>query len=146
VLFYNSQAQLARGVPQDTINAAMAQIASFWSTPWHLPLAGAVERITAISSHLLMSILVWKTVARGKSWGYPLAVLYHTLLDGVSVWLTSLSLSDWAIEGFLSIFMVISLVIIWRFWVGEKATGQSGSSTNGTTEIESKGMAEQITE
>ena len=69
-----------------------------------------------------MTILVWKTVARGKAWGYPLAVLYHTVLDGASVWLSTLGLTSWELEGCLSIFFVVSVVLIWRFWVGEKKT------------------------
>jgi len=121
VLLYNAQAQLARGVPQDTVNMALAQMASFWSTPWHLPLAGAVERITAVSAQILMSILVWKTVTSGKAWWYWLSVLYHTIIDGTSVWLVSLSLTAWQIEGSLCVFLVIDLILIWRFWVGDKA-------------------------
>jgi uncharacterized membrane protein YhfC len=131
-LLYNPQTQLAHGVAQDTVNAAMAQIAAFWSTAWHLPLAGGVERITAISAHLLMSVLVWQTVARGKVWGYPLAVLFHTVLDGVSVWLSGLGLSVWQLEGSISIFMVVSVVLIWRFWVKEKASNQAGLAEAGT--------------
>ena len=123
-LLYNPQAQLAGGAAQDTVNAMMAQLASFWSTPWHLPLAGGVERITAISAHLLMTILVWQTVARGKAWGYPLAVLYHTILDAAAVWLSALGLSAWQLEGSISIFLVVSVLLIWRFWVKEKAAGQ----------------------
>jgi len=121
-LFYNPQTLIARGVAQDTINAVQVQMQQYWATPWHLPFAGAVERITAISSHLLMSILVWKTVARGKAWGYPAAVLYHTILDGSTVWLGKLGLSAWGLEGLLSIFLVFNVLLIWRFIVKEKAS------------------------
>jgi uncharacterized membrane protein YhfC len=130
-LLYNPKTELAMGVSQEAINGMQAQLAAFWSTPWHMPLAGAVERITAISSHLLMTVLVWKTVARGKVWGYPLAVLYHTVLDGVSVWLASLSLTAWQLEGCLAIFMVISLVLVWRFWVGENKASQNNTPDAG---------------
>lgn len=127
-LLYNSAAQLAHGVSQDEINAVQAQIASFWTTPWHLPLAGAVERITAISAHLIMSILVWKTAVQKKAWGYPLAVLYHTVMDGSTVWLTSLNLSAWQIEGALCFFLVLSLILIWRFWATDKTEGANEAS------------------
>lgn len=127
VLLYNPQIQLAHGVSQDSVNAMLANIAAFWTTPWHLPLAGAVERITAISSQLVMSILVWKTVTRGKAWGYPLAILYHTVLDGSAVWVSSLGWSPWQIEGFLAIFLVLNVILLWRFWVHEKAADQAGT-------------------
>jgi uncharacterized membrane protein YhfC len=140
-LLYNPKAQLAMGVSQEAINGVQAQMAAFWSTPWHLPLAGAVERITAVSSHLLMTMLVWKTVMRGKAWGYPLAVLYHTVLDGTSVWLTTLGLTAWQIEGCLAFFMVLSLVLLWRIWLGEKSMNptDSQSSNTGTSVTENMG-------
>jgi uncharacterized membrane protein YhfC len=131
-VLYNPKTELAMGVSQEAINGMQAQLAAFWTTPWHLPLAGAVERITAISSHLLMTVLVWKTVARGKAWGYPLAVLYHTLLDGASVWLASLGLTAWQLEGCLVIFMAFSLVMVWRFWEDEKKNGQNNVPDAGT--------------
>jgi len=121
-LLFNPQAQQAAGMSADMLAMAQTQIEAFWATPWHLPLAGGVERLAAIASHILMTILVWKTVARGKAWGYPLAVLYHTVLDGASAWLSTLGLTSWQLEGCLSIFFVVSVVLIWRFWVGEKKT------------------------
>jgi uncharacterized membrane protein YhfC len=51
--------------------------AQFWSTAWHLPLAGGVERITAVSAQIFMSVLVWKAVTSHNYWWYVLAVLYH---------------------------------------------------------------------
>jgi Predicted membrane protein len=124
-LVYSNIPQTATGAAAEAAKSVQAQMAAFWSTPWHLPFAGAVERITAISSHLLMTMLVWKTVMRGKAWGYPLAVLYHTALDGVSVWLSTLGLSAWQLEGCLAVFMLLSLFLLWRIWVSEKASAST---------------------
>jgi hypothetical protein len=46
-------------------------------------------------------------------------------LDGASVWLSGLGLSVWQLEGCIAIFAVISLLLIWRFWVNEKASSQA---------------------
>lgn len=119
-LLYNPAVQLAHGVSQDEINGVMAQLSTLWAIPWHMPLAGAVERITAISAHLLMSVLVWKTAVSGKAWGYPLAILYHTVLDGASVYLSALGLTAWQLEACLCAFLVVNVLLIWRFWVQEK--------------------------
>ncbi len=93
----------------------------FWSTAWHLPLAGGVERITAVSAQILMSVFVWKAVTSRNYWWYVLAVLYHALIDGVSVMLVSAGLSAWGIESALLVFLVIDVVLLWRFWVKERA-------------------------
>lgn len=121
-LSYNATAQLQSGVSQDEVNMAMAQLQSMLSMPWHLPLAGAVERITAVASQIFMSVLVWKTVLRGKAWGYWAAVLYHTALDALAVVLSSMGLAAWAIEASLLPFLAFSLVMIWVFWKKEKQT------------------------
>lgn len=97
------------------------QITQFWSMPWHLPLAGGVERITAISAQLFMSVLVWKAVTSHNYWWYGLAVLYHTVLDGLSVVLTQNGFSAWALEGIIGLFLVFNVIVLWRFWVSEKA-------------------------
>jgi uncharacterized membrane protein YhfC len=121
VLFFNPQAQLARGVPEGAVQMSIAQVAQFWTTAWHLPLAGAVERITAISAQLLMSVMVWKAVAQ-KSWlWYVLAVLYHALLDGVAVYLSlGLALTAWQIEGSLTVFLIFDILFLILFWRKEK--------------------------
>ena len=120
VLFYNPQAQLASGTAAGTVQAMQAQISQFWATAWHLPLAGGYERILAISSHLVMSIFVWKSVVKHSAWWFLLAVLYHAVLDGVAVSLSGLGLTAWQLEGALSIFLILNVVLLYRFWVSEK--------------------------
>lgn len=135
-LSYNATAQLQSGVSQDEVNMALAQLQSMLSIPWHLPLAGAVERITAVASQIFMSVLVWQTVFRGKAWGYWAAVLYHTALDALAVVLSSLGLSAWAIEASLLPFLAFSLVMIWFFWKKEKQNpAEPASLQTGTEEL-----------
>lgn len=88
---------------------------SFWAGAWHLPLAGAVERLTAISAHLFMSTLVWQAVRKSNAWWYVGAVFFHTLLDGVVTYFSRLGWSVWSIEAIGLGFMLISLVGLW--WV-----------------------------
>lgn len=93
----------------------------FWATPWHLPLAGGVERIIAVSAQLLMSVFVWKAVTSHNYWWYVLAIAYHTLLDGVAVFLAQSGFSAWPLEGVFSLFLVVNVIVLWRFWVSERA-------------------------
>jgi uncharacterized membrane protein YhfC len=120
VVFFNPQAMLAQGVPEGTVQMSIAQVAQFWATPWHLPLASAVERITALSAQLLMSVMVWKAVTQ-KSWPwYLLAVAYHTLIDASAVYLLSLTSNAWVIEAVLLVYLVIDVVFLALFWKSEK--------------------------
>jgi uncharacterized membrane protein YhfC len=120
VLFFNPNNAAAQGMSEGSVQMSIAQIASFWTTPWHMPLAGAVERVTAVSAQLLMSVFVWKAVTK-KSWlWYLLAVGYHALIDGTSVMLLSWTSNAWLIEASLSIFLVIDVVFLILFWKSEK--------------------------
>jgi uncharacterized membrane protein YhfC len=118
-LIYTANPQLG-GASSDATAMVKAQMDIFWSTPWHMPLAGAVERITAVTCHLFMTLLVWKTVTNGKAWGYLAAVLFHTLLDGASVILSQSGFSSWQLEASILPFFVFSLVMILIIWRKEK--------------------------
>lgn len=120
VVLFNPTAVAAQGMSGEAIKMMTAKIAEFWSTAWHLPLTGAVERITAVSAHLLMSVFVWKAVQK-RSWlWYLLAVGYHTLIDASAVILTSLTSNYWIIEAIFAIYLVIDVILLVVFWKKEK--------------------------
>ncbi len=105
----------------NVVSPSAQTAATFWATPITTPLAGAVERISAVSAHLFMSVLVWKAVANSNYWWFLLAIAYHTLIDFVTVYMSQSGASTWAIEGALSIFLVADVFFLWRFWVTERA-------------------------
>jgi len=102
-----------------TSNSAL-QTAQFWATPWHIPLAGGVERIIAVSAQIFMSVLVWKAVVSHNYWWFVLAILYHTVLDALSVYLMGIGLTTWQLEGALSLFFFFNIIVLWRIWIGER--------------------------
>jgi len=119
-VLFNPTTAAAQGMSGEMVKLTTAKIAEFWSSPWHLPLAGAVERVTAVSAQLLMSVFVWKAVQK-RSWlWYLLAVGYHALLDGTAVILTSLTSNYWVIEAVLAIFLVVDVILLLLFWKKEK--------------------------
>jgi uncharacterized membrane protein YhfC len=82
----------------------------FFATDWSLPLAGAIERLSAISIHIGMSVVVWKAIHH-RSWLWFLAaIMLHTIYDGVAVAFSSLGLNVWLIEGVFVVFAVISIL------------------------------------
>ena len=119
ILFYNPGTQLTSGVSSDQVQYVLAQISQFWTNPWHLGLLPGVERIIAISTQILLSVLIWKAV-RSQNFGwFALAFVYHMLVDGIGVYLQYSNWSSWAIEGIFAVFMVANIYLIYYFWKEE---------------------------
>jgi uncharacterized membrane protein YhfC len=119
VVFYNAGAELAKGTATDTVQYMLSQIGMFWSTPWHYALLPAVERIIGLSTQIFLSTLVWKAVADRSVIWYLLAVLYHMVVEGVSIFLQQSGWNYWAIEGVMTVFLLLNLFMIYRFWKDE---------------------------
>lgn len=120
ILFYNPGAQIASGVSSDQVQYIVAQIAQFWTNPWHLGFLPGIERVIAISTQILLSVLVWKAI-RTRSFGwFGLAFFYHMLVDGISVFLNFKGWSYWAIQGIMAVFMLANIYLIYYFWKEEK--------------------------
>ena len=114
----------ALGVPADLIEATKGQVAAFWSTPVYMAFLGLIERISAISLHLSLSVMVLYSVAYKKPMWFWIALLWHALVDASSVYLLPI-VGVVALEGIVGIFAVLSLVIMFgirsKFTDGEPA-------------------------
>ena len=76
-----------------------------------LPLLGTVERIFALADHLALSVLVLQVFVRRRWRWLVIAIVWHGLLDGVSVYASG-HLSALALEGVLACFGVASIAIV----------------------------------
>ena len=76
-----------------------------------LPLLGTVERIFALADDLALSVLVLQVFVRGRWRWLVIAIGWHGLLDGVSVY-ASAHLSALALGGVLACFGVASVAIV----------------------------------
>ena len=121
VLFYNAGAQLAKGTSTQEIQYVLAQIQQFWTTSWHFGLLPGVERVIALSIQIVLSIMVWKAIVDRQWLWFVLAILYHTFVNAISVYLTQIGWGYWAVEGVLAIFLVINLFVIYNSWKEETA-------------------------
>ena len=84
-------------------------VSEFFSMPWHIPLAGAVERLSAMGLHIGLSLMVWQSV-KNRSWLWFLgAVVFHALFDAIAVITSSLGLNTWIIE---AIVLIMSAIIV----------------------------------
>jgi uncharacterized membrane protein YhfC len=64
------------------------------------PIWGGIERISAIATHVALSVLVMRAVTRRQLGYVVLAIVLHATLDGMSVWLVHNQVSTLAIEAF----------------------------------------------
>ncbi len=124
--FYNPGAQLAKGVASEQVQAVLSYIQQFWSPAWHTGLQPGVERIIAIVSQILFSILIWKAVKNRNFGWFALAFGYHMLINGVSIFLQYNGWSYWAVDGIMALFMLVNLYLIYYFWKQESQEEDEG--------------------
>jgi uncharacterized membrane protein YhfC len=116
-------ANLAAIVPSGQLEAARTQISAFWSEPLYISLLGALERLFAIPVQLACSLLVLQTFTRKQFWWTGLAILFHALVDGVSVIAVKANIPALGIEGIVGIFAIVSLAIIFALRGHEPVEG-----------------------
>ena len=105
--------ELSTLVPADQLNVTAAQIAAYWSAPWYATLLGAVERLFSITVHISLSVLVLQFFLRRQIGWLPLAILWHAIIDGLTV--VSINLTNpYLTEVIIGIFALISLLIVWK--------------------------------
>lgn len=99
----------------DQLAIARQQIQAYWSIPWYTTLLGAVERAFTIPFHIAASVLVLQVFTRRPGhqqvWWLGLAILYHTLMDGLIVFIAS-QRGGYAAEAVLGCFVILDIVII----------------------------------
>jgi uncharacterized membrane protein YhfC len=76
-------------LPEGVAEKIQPKIAEVLGAPPWKPLLGGAERIFAILDQLAMSAMVMQCFARQKLWPLWLAVAWHTIIDGVSVYLVA---------------------------------------------------------
>ena len=90
----------------------VAQVDAYWSTPWTLPLLGALERVLALTVQIGLSLLVVRSLAvRNLGW-LALAVAAHTVVDGVAMVLIQWEWTPLALEGVMLVFALGALALI----------------------------------
>jgi len=115
VQFYNAMAirntDLTSLVPPDRLEATLAQLDAYWSTPWYAILLGAVERTFAILVHLSLALLVLQSFLRHQLRWFLAAILWHAFINAVAV--ISISLTNpYLTEAVIGVFALLSMLII----------------------------------
>jgi uncharacterized membrane protein YhfC len=104
-------ADLSVFFPPDQLAAAQAQVAAYWSMPWHASMLGALERLFALTVQISLALTVLQCFTRRQAFWVWLAVGYHALVDASSVFAVQY-LGVYGTEALIGVFAVISLIII----------------------------------
>jgi len=103
------------GLSGEALEQVQAQLDAYWSLPWYLPLLGGLERVSAITVQIALSLLVLRAFTR-QNLGWLLAAIgVHAMVDGVAVSLAGLGWSALALEGVVLIFALGGLALILTF-------------------------------
>ncbi|MEO0239552.1 MAG: YhfC family glutamic-type intramembrane protease [candidate division WOR-3 bacterium] len=89
-----------------------SQVEAFWSVPWYVPLLGGLERIFAITMHLAWTLLVLQSIVRSNILWLFYAILGHTLVDGIAVFMKMKVYSTILMETVVFIFALFALWVI----------------------------------
>ncbi len=99
-------------LPSGQAELARQQMQAYWATAWYMPLASAVERISALGLHISLSVMVWLAISFRKPIWFWLAVLYHAVVDGLAVLAMSFFVNVWLIEAGLILVSFSMLYVI----------------------------------
>lgn len=104
------------GLTAEQLVEVQTEMAVALSYPWWYPLLGAIERVFALTAHVAMAVLVLQAVKRRNLLWLVAAILWHTLLNAVAVYVVGALGPEtgpiWA-EVALGGFALASLGIIW---------------------------------
>lgn len=76
----------ALNLPADQLDIIQQQVAAYWAQPDAMPLFGFMERISALSLHIGLSILVlYSIISNQKKW-FWIALLWHAFIDALAVY------------------------------------------------------------
>jgi len=123
VALYN--ADLPGLVPADEVETLQNLIGSYWGTPWHLSLLGAVERVFALLTHMALSVIVWQVLRREQIRWLALAIGWHALTNAVAVY-TMGRWGPYAAEGVLALVALLDLLILKAFYSPPKSHQPEG--------------------
>ncbi|MBN1937433.1 MAG: YhfC family intramembrane metalloprotease [Anaerolineae bacterium] len=104
-------------LPAGQLAVLKQQLDAFLSSPFQaiLPL---IERFIAMLVHVTLSVAVWLAFKRRNPLYFVAAVLYHSTVDALAVYLAQSITSAWAIEGIL--FALALPGLAWAWWQGRE--------------------------
>lgn len=110
-------AVLTAGLTGEALAQVEASIQTLITTEPLDFLMGGVERLFAIALHISLSVLVWFAVKeKGRFYLYPMAILIHALVDGLTVVIAAAGLPTVAVEAVVGTMSLAAAVQAKKVW------------------------------
>ena len=103
---------LSSVIPATQLEIVKQQVAAYWSTPIYIAVLGMVERIFAICYHVAFSVMVLYGIITNRPVWYGVAVLWHTVVDGLYAYLGLLQIGALSLEGIMGLLAVVSICLV----------------------------------
>ena len=110
------------GMSPAELEQATYQLKMLKDAPW-LAFVPLLERAIVLPLHVVLSLLVWTAFKRRQPGYFAAAVLYHSLVDAVSVYAGQFIESSLLLEGIVLLLVLPGFIWAWRSW----PVGDSGS-------------------
>lgn len=95
----------------EQLSELQQQMTAALALPWYAPLLGALERVFAMAFHLSAAVMVLQVFRRRNILWLAAAILWHTTLNALAVYINGTAGPYWA-EAALLVTALISLAII----------------------------------
>jgi uncharacterized membrane protein YhfC len=119
VLFYNAGAQIAKGVSTASVQSYLTQIQSYWASPWYYGALNLFEHLATFVSQFVITVMVWRAVSKHRPLWLLWAVLYQTVNEGITTFLSGMNWGLWEIEGVIALFLLLNVLLMYFFWNDE---------------------------
>ncbi|MGA2504076.1 MAG: YhfC family glutamic-type intramembrane protease [Anaerolineales bacterium] len=104
--------ELSTVIPATQLQAAEAQVATYWSSAWYEAFLPSFERLSTIIIQISLAVLVLQTFTRKQWFWVWLAVSYHALIDFFTVPASAGYISKYGGEAIVGEFAILSVIII----------------------------------
>ncbi|MFZ5879393.1 MAG: YhfC family glutamic-type intramembrane protease [Chloroflexota bacterium] len=101
------------GMQPDQAALMQQQVAAFWSTPVYMAFMGLIERVSAVSLHLSLSVMVLYSIVAKKPLWFWAALLWHAVVDAAAVFLIQ-KISVVGLEAVVAVMALFSLGIMFH--------------------------------
>jgi ABC-2 type transport system permease protein len=101
----------------DQLAALQKQLEMLLEAPWQafMPL---VERMLAMTAHVIFSLIVWRAFVRRNGWYVVLAIAYHAAVDAGAVYFaqTLANANAWLLEGAFALILLPGIIWLVRIF------------------------------
>ena len=104
--------EVVKNLPEEQGMQVLGSLLELVNAEPYVLLVGLIERIPAIAFHIALSVLVWKAVKESKVIYLILAILFHFIMDALTIIVASRFSNIFMVEGFIYAMSAVVICVI----------------------------------